>query len=73
MDRPRKYNAKQNKSESQVPDDFTYTWNLRNKTNEKRKKREREKPGNRLLTLENKLMATRREVSGGMGEIKEDN
>ena len=42
-------------------------WNLRNKTNEQREKKEREKdkPGNRLLTIENKLMVTRGEVGGG--------
>ena len=41
--------------------------NLRNKTNEQRKKRERDKPRNRLLTIENKLMVTRGEVGRGMG------
>jgi len=39
-------------------------WNLRNKTNEQRKKQQ---PRNRLLTTENKLMLTR--GSGGMGEV----
>ncbi|XP_077735111.1 uncharacterized protein LOC144301830 isoform X7 [Canis aureus] len=58
--------------ERQIPHDFTHMWNLRNKTNEKKKKRkqiskgkkknERHKPRNRLLTLENKLMVTRGEV-----------
>lgn len=44
-------------------------WNLRNKTNEQRKrKRERNKPRNRLLTIENKLMVTRREVVGKRGK-----
>ena len=44
MDGTREYNAKQNKSirERQIPYCFTHTWNLRNKTNEQRKKRERE-------------------------------
>ena len=28
-----------------------------------------DKPRNRLLTIENKLMVTREEVGGGMGEI----
>ena len=47
-------------------------WNLRNKTNEHSgKKSERDKPRNRLLTIENKLMDTRGEVGGGMGEIGE--
>ena len=37
----REYNAKWNKSvrERQIPCDFTHMWNLRNKTNEERKKR----------------------------------
>ena len=35
----------------------------------KGEKRERDKPRNRLLTIENKLMVTRGEVGGGMGEI----
>ena len=33
------------------------------------KERERGKPKNKLLTVKNTLMVTRREVSGGMGEI----
>ena len=39
------YNAKQNKPvrERQTPYDFTPMWNLRNKTNEQRKKGERER------------------------------
>ena len=43
-------------------------WNLRNKTNEQREKREGGKPKNRFLTIENKLMVTRREVGGRTGE-----
>ena len=45
-------------------------WNLRNKTNKQReKKREkRDKSGNRLLTIENKLMVTRGEVGGGTSQ-----
>jgi len=42
-------------------------WNLRNKTNEQRKKRE--KPRNRLLTIENKLVVIREKGGKGMGEI----
>ena len=45
-------------------------WNLRTKTNEQRK-RKRDKARNRLLTLENKLMVTRRQVGRGMGIIGE--
>ena len=41
-------------------------WNLRDKTKEQRK---RDKPRNRFLTIENKLMVTRGEVGGEMGEI----
>ena len=39
--------------------------NLRNKTNEQRGKRQREKPRNTLLTIENKLIVTRGEMGGG--------
>ena len=44
MNGSREYSAKQNKSmkERQIPYDFMHMWNLRNKTNEQRKKRERE-------------------------------
>ena len=35
-------------------------------------KREREKPRNRFLTIENILMVTREEVDGGMGEIGDE-
>ena len=53
-------------SQRQIPFDFTRMWNLRNKTNEQRgKKRERSKPGNGLLTIENKPEGRR------MGEIGE--
>ena len=56
--------------ERQISYDFTLMWNLRNKTNEqRRKKREGGKPRNRLLTVENKQMVTRREVGGKMGKI----
>ena len=44
-------------------------WNLRNKTSEQRKERERDKPRNRLLTIENTLLVTRGEVGKGVGEI----
>ena len=45
----REYNAKQKKSvrERQTRYDFTHVWNLRNKTIEQKKK-ERDKPRNRL-------------------------
>ena len=41
MDGAREYIAKQNKPvrERQIPYDFTHMWNLRNKTNEQRKKK----------------------------------
>ena len=45
-------------------------WNLRNKTNEQREKKEkdRDKPRNRLLTIQKKVMVTKGEVGrGGMG------
>ena len=67
--RARECHAKQDKSfrKRQIPYDFTHMWNLRNKTKEQKKKRERGKPRNRLLTIENTLMVTRREVGEGMG------
>ena len=68
MDGTRVYNAKWNKSarERQIPYDFTYTWNLRNKTDEHRRKeekikREREANYKRLLNTENNL-----KVAGGV-------
>ena len=50
------YNVKQNKSarERQIPYDSNHMWNLRNKT----KREKRDKPRNRLLTIENKVMVT---------------
>ena len=44
-----------------MPYDFTHIWNLRNKT--KKEKKERDKPRNRHLTIDNKLMVIRGEVS----------
>jgi len=38
-----------------------------NKQAKGKKKRDRGKPRNRLLTIENKLMITRRKVGGRMG------
>ena len=54
-----------------MPYDFTYIWNLRNKTSDQSGKREREKDklGNRLLTVEKKLIVTRGEVGRVMGKI----
>ena len=40
---------------------------FRKQKNEHRGRREREKPGNRHLTIENKLMVTGGEVGGGRG------
>ena len=48
-------------------------WNLRNKTNDHRGMKERGKPRNRLLTIENKLMVAREEVGGRMGKIGDGN
>ena len=44
-------------------------WNLKNKINEHRKKRD--KPRNRLLTIESKLMVTRGEAGRRMDEMRE--
>ena len=56
MDGTGEYNGKQNSSvrARQIPYNFIAMWNLRNKTNEQRKEREREKPKNRLVTIKNK-------------------
>ena len=42
-----------------------------NKQRGEKREREREKPRNRLLIIENKQMVTRGEVGGGMYEIGE--
>ena len=58
--------------ERQIPYDFTHMWDLRNKTNKYRKKRQTNKKA-RLLNAENKLVVARGEVGERMGEIdKED-
>ena len=47
-------------------------WNLRNKTNEQKEKkrdRDRNKSRKRILTIENKVMVTRRQVYGVMDEV----
>ena len=51
-------------------------WNLRNKTNEQREKKQKQnktkmrgKPRKRLLTIKNKLMVTRGQVGREMGEM----
>ena len=46
----------------------THMWKLRNKTNEQKGERERGKPRNRLLIIENNAV-TGREVGGRMGLI----
>ena len=51
MDGATEYNAKQNESvrERQIPYNFIYMWNLRNKINEQRgKERERERGANQV-------------------------
>ena len=48
-----------------MPYDFTYMWNLRNKTER------RDKPRDRLLAIEDKLMVTRGEVDVEICEIGE--
>ena len=57
-----------NQSEKDKYHMISLMWNLRNKTNKQREKKKRDKSRNRLLTIENKLMVTRGEVGGGMGE-----
>ena len=61
MNGPRGYNAKLNKSERerQIPYDFTYMWDLKNKIN----KQDR----NKLIDTENRLTAPRADRIGGLG------
>ena len=70
MDESRGFNTKWNKSvrRRQMPYDFTHMWNLRNKMN----KGKWDKPENRLLNIENKLLVIRGEVGEGMSEIGEE-
>ena len=62
MDTFRECNAKQNKAvrERQIIYDFTHMWNLRNKASNGTKQGETDKPRKRFLTIENKLMVTRK-------------
>ena len=53
-------------TERQIVYDFTHMWNLRNKTNAHRRKKERDKPRNRFLGVENKLMVTREKMGEGL-------
>ena len=51
-----------------MPCDFTHMWNLRNKT-----KKEQKRQKTRLLSIENKLVATEwRWGAGGMGETGDE-
>ena len=53
---PRRYSSKWNKSgrEGKIPYDYTYVWNLKNKTTKQTKQSR-----NRLLDTINKLLVTR--------------
>ena len=64
MDGPRDYHTKWSKSdrERQISYDITYMWNLKNGTNERIYKTEI------VTVVENKLMLTKGEGSGGSGE-----
>ena len=57
--------SKINEREKQIPYDFTYMWNLRNKWTNKKKKQKTKKK-NRLINTETKLMVAR--GGGRMGE-----
>ena len=48
--------------EEQIPYDFTYMWNLKNKTKQNK---------NKLIDTENRLLVTRREGGWGEGEMGE--
>lgn len=47
-----------------MPCDFTYTWNLKNKTDG-----QTEEARNRLINTDNKLVVARGVRVGGMGEM----
>ena len=70
MDTPGGCYAKWNKLDrkKQIPYDFTYMWNLKNKTNEQTKQKR-----NRLIDTENKLVVARGEEGGEMNEIGKGN
>ena len=65
MDGSRGHDAKWNKSdrERQIPYDFTYAWNLKNKINKQNR--------NRLIDAENKLRVAWWEEVRGLGEKDE--
>ena len=74
MDGAREYNARWNKPvrERQIPYNFIYTWNLRNKTEEHKGregkiKDKMEANHKRLLTIGNKLRVAGGNVRGGWG------
>ena len=75
MDRAREYYA--NEISLSKKDKYHMTslmWNLRNKTSKQReKKREEGKPKNRVLRVESKLIITRGEADGELGEIGDGN
>ena len=54
----------------QIPYDFTHMWNLRNKTNEQGKKRDKWK--NRFLNIDNILVVVTGEVGEEIGEINKE-
>ena len=62
MDGPRGYYAKESQSvsETQIPHNFTYMWNLKNNINNKQYR-------NRLTDTVNRLMAARKEEGCGTG------
>ena len=63
MDGPRGHYVKRNMSEKNKYHIISLVCNLRNKKHEQmREKRDRGKPINRFLTMENKLMVTRRNM-----------
>ena len=68
MDRAKEYYAKQNQSvrERQIHVS-SLMWNIKKQLSKGEKKERQIR--NRHLTIENKLMITRREVWGAMGEI----
>ena len=55
--------SERSETERQIPYDFTYIWNLKNKLTKYSR--------NRHITTENKLVVARGEVGRGMGERDE--
>ena len=57
--------------ERQIPYDFTYMWNLKNKKQQQQQMEQTEQNGNGHIDTENKQVVPRGFGGGGMSEIDE--